>query len=78
VEGQFEFDRAGGTAEVHPPEPFIGGASYDSTLPVGEQWQGNLSVEYLGLGRTALAGPRFKASLAGRNGGLEPFVRKGS
>lgn len=61
--GSFDFDVPSGTADVNPPEPFAGEASY--FRPSGEKarWQGNLSVDFPGRANVRLTGVGTRASL---------------
>ncbi len=62
--GSFDFDVPSGTAEVNPPEPFVGEASY--FRPSGQKkvrWQGDLSVDFPGRANVRLTGPGTRASL---------------
>lgn len=59
------------SATVTPPAPFHGSAAFQRN-PGGENgWTGPLSVDLPGLGRVALAGPRFSPELC-RNSGCRP------
>jgi len=46
-------------AEVEPPAPFEGTATFRKTGPRTSTWDGDLAVEMPGLGKVALAGPAF-------------------
>ena len=68
--GQFTFDRTTGTATVAPPGPFLGSAALPPSDSSGGPWAGDLSAEFPGVGRIALAGPDFHAKLTEREGGV--------
>lgn len=72
VQGEFSFERATGTAQVEPPNPFVGSGTLNEAM-TGEDWIGDLVVKLPGLGRIALAGSGFEAQLTARDGGLAPF-----
>lgn len=72
VQGEFDFDAAGGSARVEPGAPFIGvGNLNEAASP--EDWTGDLSVYLPGLGRTSLSGRGFRGHLIAQHGGLPPF-----
>jgi hypothetical protein len=62
--GSFDFDVASGVANVSPPKPFSGEASYSRRLP-GKRphWRGDLRVDFPGNSRVLLTGPGTRAGL---------------
>jgi hypothetical protein len=50
-------------AEVFPPAPFSGSASFGLTSARDAEWGGNLAVELPGYGRVPLTGPKIRAGL---------------
>ena len=67
VGGPRSFVRPGGglgSAVVHPPKPFSGGASFSRSSDGSPIWEGTLNFPFPGIGRTALSGPAFTADLA--------------
>jgi hypothetical protein len=62
----FQFDNRRGTAFVGPPAPFAGSARYTRRPDARDGWSGSLTAPLLGLGRVALAGPRFVARMVPR------------
>jgi hypothetical protein len=50
-------------AEVSPPAPFSGSASFALTPPRDGEWGGDLAVELPGYGRVPLTGPTIRAGL---------------
>jgi hypothetical protein len=50
-------------AQVSPPAPFEGSATFKLTSPKTSTWEGDLSVELPGHGRVQLAGPDFSSTL---------------
>jgi hypothetical protein len=63
---RFQFDHERGTAFVDPPAPFAGSARYLRRPNAPDRWAGSLTVPLLGLGRTSLVGPSFKALMVPR------------
>lgn len=61
--GSFDFDVPSGTADVNPPEPFVGEASYFRPSNKKVRWQGDLSVDLPGRANMRLTGPGTRASL---------------
>jgi hypothetical protein len=61
--GQFVFDSGFASAEVTPPTPFSGSASFQRGAGDSTTWSGDLSAEIPGLGAVPLAGPGFRAAL---------------
>lgn len=61
--GSFEFDVPSGTADVNPPEPFSGEASYFRPPGKKARWRGNLSVDLPGHANVRLTGASTRASL---------------
>jgi len=59
--GQFTTPEAGApkVAEVEPPSPFEGTATFRLTGSKTSTWEGDLAVELPGLGKVSLAGPSF-------------------
>lgn len=51
------------TATVKPPAPYSGEATFRRDDPVGNQWTGNLSVDFPGRSNVRLTGRSFRASL---------------
>jgi hypothetical protein len=50
-------------AVVSPPAPFVGTAEFLRTPESNFTWTGDLAVDFRGLGRVRLAGPRFGARM---------------
>lgn len=50
-------------AEVAPPAPFEGSATFTLTSPKKSTWEGDLAVALPGVGRVPLAGPKFLSEL---------------
>jgi len=50
-------------AELAPPAPFEGAATFELTSPKSSTWKGDLAAELPGLGRIRLAGPSFESTL---------------
>jgi hypothetical protein len=61
--GSFDFDVPSGTADVSPPEPFAGEASYFRPPLKKARWQGDLSVDFPGRANVRLTGAGTRASL---------------
>jgi len=61
--GSFNFDVPSGTANVKPPEPFAGEASYFRPSDTKSRWQGDLSVDFPGRANVRLTGAGTRASL---------------
>jgi hypothetical protein len=61
--GSFDFDVASGVANVNPPEPFTGEASYSRPSGKKARWQGSLSVDFPGDANVRLTGAGTRASL---------------
>jgi hypothetical protein len=61
--GSFDFDVPSGTADVNPPEPFAGQASYFRSSGKKARWQGDLSVDFPGRANVRLTGVGTRASL---------------
>jgi hypothetical protein len=59
----FDFDVPSGTANVNPPEPFAGRASYFRPAGTKARWQGDLSVDFPGRANVRLTGTGTRASL---------------
>jgi hypothetical protein len=52
-----------GAAEIEPPAPFSGSATFALTSPHHAEWSGDLAVELPGYGRVPLTGPKIAAGL---------------
>lgn len=50
-------------AELAPPAPFEGSATFELVSPKTSTWRGDLAVELPGIGRTRLAGRSFESVL---------------
>jgi hypothetical protein len=61
--GSFDFDVPSGTADVTPPKPFAGEASYLRPPGKKARWQGDLSVDLPGRADVRLTGAGTRASL---------------
>ncbi len=61
--GSFDFDVPSGMADVNPPEPFAGEASYFRPSGKTAHWQGDLSVDFPGHADVRLTGAGTRASL---------------
>jgi hypothetical protein len=61
--GSFDFDVPSGTADINPPEPFAGEASYFRAPGKKARWQGDLSVDLPGRANVGLTGAGTRASL---------------
>jgi hypothetical protein len=55
-------------AEVMPPRPFQGAATFTLTSPTTASWEGDLGVELPGVGPVSLAGPDFWSALCELSG----------
>jgi hypothetical protein len=61
--GSFDFDVRSGTADVNPPEPFAGEASYLRLSGKKARWRGDLSVDFPGQANVRLTGAGTRAGL---------------
>lgn len=61
--GSFDFDVPSGTAQVSPPQPFSGEASYFRTAGKRATWQGDLSVDLPGRANFQLTGRGTRVGL---------------
>lgn len=52
-----------GTATLAPPAPFSGAARYRRNAKLGNQWTGNLQIDFPGRSGVPLTGARFNPSL---------------
>lgn len=52
-----------GAATLAPPPPFSGAAHYSRNAKLGNQWTGNLEVDFPGRSNVSLAGARFDPTL---------------
>jgi len=59
----FEFDRAAGTATLHPPSPFSGEATFETLPSHRGRWRSTIQVPLLGADPIDTGAPGFRALL---------------
>jgi hypothetical protein len=59
----FDYDVAGGFADVRPPAPFSGGATYDRSDKGRVTWRGDLTVDFPGRANVSLTGAGARAGM---------------
>lgn len=59
----FVFNHANGTANVHPPLPFRGDATFESRIHGRDLWTSTIRIPLLGVDPLQIAGPSFQVKL---------------